>query len=152
MKSQRLLLTYYHIDKFTKKRIESISLFIARIYLFNVFFIAGLTKLRDWESTLFLFEYEYSVPLLSPQLAAYLGTGTELILPTLILIGLFSSASAIGLFIFNIVAVFSLEEMSNAAMLLHVIWGLLIFCIMVWGAGKLSVDHFIQKTILKQQN
>ena len=38
----------------------------ARFYVAWVFFASGLTKLRDWDTTLFLFEWEYSVHLLVP--------------------------------------------------------------------------------------
>ena len=46
----------------------------ARLYLAQVFFLAGLTKVRDWDITLLLFTEEYNVPLLSPEVAAVLGT------------------------------------------------------------------------------
>ena len=60
----------------------------ARVYVAQVFFLAGVTKLRDWSSTLDLFAYEYQVPLLPPVLAAWLGTAGELILPILLVLGL----------------------------------------------------------------
>ena len=48
-----------------------------RLWIANIFFKAGLSKIQSWDSTLMLFEYEYEVPLLSPKLAAYLGTGAD---------------------------------------------------------------------------
>jgi len=123
--------------------LESISLLSARVYLFSVFFFAGFNKLKDWESTLLLFEYEYMVPFLRHDIAAYLGTATEVLLPALLLLGLLTPLAAIGLFIFNIVAVVSLAEVAPAAFLLHVIWGGLIFSLIVWGPGKVSFDGFI---------
>ena len=54
----------------------------ARLYVAKVFFFSGLTKLRDWEITVALFTDEYQVPLLSPELAALLGTAGELVLPS----------------------------------------------------------------------
>lgn len=125
--------------------VESISLLSARVYLFTVFFFAGFNKLKDWESTLLLFEYEYMVPFLRHDIAAYLGTASEVLLPTLLLLGLLTPLAAMGLFIFNIVAVVSLAEMAPAAFLLHVIWGGLIFSLIVWGPGKVSVDNFVFK-------
>ncbi len=88
--------------------LESLTLLSVRFYLFSVFFFAGFNKLKDWESTLFLFEYEYSVPFLRHDIAAYLGTAAEIALPVLLLIGLLTPVAAIGLFIFNFVAVISL--------------------------------------------
>jgi putative oxidoreductase len=46
---------------------------LARLYIAQVFFLSGLTKLRDWEITVALFTDEYKVPLLPPALAAALG-------------------------------------------------------------------------------
>ena len=64
--------------------LQSLALLAARLYVAQVFFLSGLTKLRDWSSTLALFHDIYQVPLLPPALAAYLGTGGELVLPVLL--------------------------------------------------------------------
>ena len=61
---------------------------IARVWVAEIFFMAGLVKIQSWDSTLALFEYEYNVPILSPYFAAVLGTVAELILPILLAIGL----------------------------------------------------------------
>eukprot|EP01136_Pigoraptor_vietnamica_P014420 Opistho-1_new@56590 len=68
--------------------LQPLALLVARIYVAQVFFLSGLTKLRDWETTVALFTDEYQVPLLSPELAATLGTGGELVLPVLLFLGL----------------------------------------------------------------
>ncbi|WP_296053237.1 DoxX family protein [uncultured Alteromonas sp.] len=114
-----------------------------RLYVSWVFFASGLTKTNDWETTLFLFEYEYHVPLLPFALAACLATIAELLLPVLISLGIISRLSALGLGIVNVVAVISLEEIAPAALYGHVIWGLILLHITVWGAGKLSLDNVI---------
>ena len=44
--------------------LEPVALLAARFYVAWAFFASGLTKLRDWESTLMLFEYEYQVALM----------------------------------------------------------------------------------------
>lgn len=124
--------------------VQSVLTLLARLYVAWVFFASGLTKIRDWESTLLLFEYEYSVPLLNFELAAFLGTAGELVLPVLLAVGFFTRFSALGLTVVNIVAVLSLEEIAPAAYNLHVIWGLLLLQVVVWGAGKLSVDQLIK--------
>ncbi|WP_300493562.1 DoxX family protein [uncultured Methylophaga sp.] len=123
--------------------LESITLLSVRVYLFTTFFFAGFNKLKNWESTLFLFEYEYAVPFLRHDFAAYLGTASEIILPSMLLLGLLTPFAALGLFIFNIVAVLSLADMAPAAFLLHVIWGGMIFSLIVWGAGRASLDNIL---------
>jgi len=112
----------------------------ARAYLAQVFFLSGLTKIRDWETTLLLFTEEYKVPLLSPQLAAISGTAGELVLPVLLLLGLAGRFSALGLSVVNAVAVISLAEIAPAALQQHITWGVLLAALSVYGVGKWSVD------------
>jgi putative oxidoreductase len=113
---------------------------LARLYLAKVFFLAGLTKVRDWDITLALFTDEYHVPLLSPTLAAWLGTGAELLLPVLLVLGLGGRVAALGLFVLNVVAVISLGAVAEAALQQHVCWGSLLLALLLWGPGRWSVD------------
>lgn len=117
------------------------AILLVRLYVASIFFKSGLTKLRDWESTLMLFEYEYEVPLLSPVVAAWAGTIGELVLPVLLAIGLLSRLSAAGLFIVNIVAVLSLVDISAAAMNEHILWGSLLLAVVLFGGEKFSLDR-----------
>jgi len=125
--------------------LQPVALLAARIYVAWVFFMSGLTKIRDWETTLFLFEEEYSVPLINYELAAWLSTAGELVLPILLVLGLAGRFSALGLSIVNIVAVLSLEEISPAAYTLHIVWGLLLAQVVLWGAGYLSVGSWFSR-------
>ncbi|HEU5297756.1 MAG TPA: DoxX family protein [Burkholderiaceae bacterium] len=113
---------------------------LARFYVAKVFFLSGLTKVRDWDVTLALFSDEYHVPLLSPTLAAWLGAGAELLLPVLLVLGLTGRASALGLFFVNAVAVISLGEIGEAALQLHLFWGSLLLGLVLWGPGRWSAD------------
>ena len=61
---------------------------VIRIWVANVFWRSGLTKIESFDTTLQLFRYEYSVPLLPPDVAAYLATFTELTFSVLLTIGL----------------------------------------------------------------
>lgn len=118
---------------------------LLRLYIAKIFFMSGLTKIADWDTTLYLFSDEYRIPLLSPQLAAIAGTAGELILPILLVLGLFTRLSAVGLFALNLVAVASyyhvLKDMP-AALQDHLEWGLMIFSLAViplrrWGLDTL---------------
>jgi len=119
---------------------QPLAALAARVYLAQVFFLSGLTKIRDWETTLLLFTEEYKVPLLSPQLAAISGTAGELVLPVLLLLGLAGRFSALGLSVVNAVAVISLAEIAPAALQQHITWGVLLAALAVHGVGKWSVD------------
>jgi len=129
--------------------LEPVALLAARCYVAWAFFSSGLTKLRDWDSTLLLFEYEYQVPVLPFELAAYLGTAGEIILPILLIIGLASRFSALGLFVVNIVAVISLEDIAAVAYAEHVLWGVLLAFVVVFNGGKLALDNLIKQTLIK---
>jgi len=121
--------------------LQPLALLAARWYVAAVFFRAGLSKLRDWESTLALFADEYRVPLLNPTVAAFLGTGAELVLPVLLVLGLFGRGAAAGLGVLNVVAVISLMDVPDAALMGHVFWGSLLFALLLWGPGSLSLDN-----------
>lgn len=137
---------YYYFDGSRKLQLLSPLLDLAlRLWVAQVFFKSGLVKIQSWESTLMLFEYEYQVPLLSPTLAAWLGTGAELILPVLLLLGLLSRPSALALFVFNIIAVISYPDISPAGVKDHIIWGVMLAVTLIHGPGALSVDHWLDK-------
>ena len=146
--THRLIQPYAQVSQLLNY-LQSLALLGARFYVAWVFFASGLTKLRDWDSTLFLFEEEYSVPFIPFELAAYLGTAGELILPILLILGLASRFGALGLTVVNIVAVVSLTEIAPAALYSHVIWGLLLLQVVLFGAGKLSLDSLLKIKLSK---
>ena len=113
-----------------------------RLFVAAVFFKSGLTKIATWSSTLALFENEYAVPLLPPEIAAWLGTGVELAFPVLLAIGLGARFSAGVLFVFNI-AVVSYPDLTAAGLKDHQTWGLLLLVSLLHGPGQISLDHLI---------
>jgi putative oxidoreductase len=121
---------------------------VIRVWVAGVFFKSGLTKIASWDSTVALFENEYAVPLLSPDLAAALGTGIELVFPVLLVLGLGTRASAFVLFAFNIVAVISYPELGDVGLRDHQTWGLLLLVTLLHGPGALSLDHLIGRRFL----
>ena len=125
--------------------LQPLALLAARLYVAQVFWLSGLTKIRDWDTTLALFENEYQVPLLSPTVAAWMGTGGELALPVLLALGLAGRFAAAGLSVVNVVAVLSLAEIAPAALQQHQFWGSLLLGLLLWGPGKLSLDGLIAR-------
>jgi putative oxidoreductase len=114
----------------------------------SAFFRSGLTKIDSWDKTVFLFQEEYHVPLLPPELAAALGTFGELAFPPLLLLGLAGRFSALSLSFVNIVAVISYWHVlggNEAALASHYYWGLLLLVTLLHGPGKLSLDHLIRR-------
>lgn len=122
---------------------EPLAVLLARLYVAQVFFWAGLTKLRDWETTLLLFADEYKVPLLPPAVAAVMGTAGELALPVLLALGLLGRFGALGLSVVNAVAVISLGDIAPAALQQHILWGTLLAGVAIQGPGRWSLDRFL---------
>lgn len=126
--------------------LQPLAALLARLYIAQVFFLSGLTKVRDWGTTVALFTDEYKVPLLSPAIAAAMGTAGELVLPVLLVLGLGGRFSPLGLFVVNAVAVISLSEIAPAALQQHVFWGSLLAGLAIYGLGPLSLDRLLKKT------
>ena len=118
-----------------------------RLYVARVFLLSGLTKIHDWSVTLALFENEYHVPVLSPSVAAALGTATELSMPVLLALGLGTRFAAGALFVFNIVAVMSYPDLPDIAVKDHILWGVMLLVLLVYGAGGISVDRWLQSRL-----
>jgi len=125
--------------------LQSLALLVARLYVAKIFFLSGLTKLRDWSSTLALFNDIYQVPLLPPTLAAYMGTAGELALPVLLVLGLAGRFAGAGLFVVNLMAALSLmaDDFTPAAEAQHTLWGVIALVIALWGAGRWSLDRWL---------
>ena len=116
-----------------------------RLWLANVFWKSGLTKIQGWDSTLWLFENEYAVPLLAPEVAAVIATLTELSMPVLLFLGLATRFSALNLFVLNIMAVVSYPGLNEIGLKDHQYWGLLLLVPLLHGPGALSLDALIRR-------
>ena len=143
----------YAPDTFAARLLNPLqSLFAlgARLYVSWQFLKSGYLKVTSWDSTIYLFENEYHTPVLSPHAAAVAGSFGELFFPTLLVLGLLSRLSAIGLFAVNAMAVISysqvlLAEGSEAALGQHILWGTLLAFLMIYGPGKFSLDYWLNR-------
>jgi putative oxidoreductase len=148
MNAFQALVRPYHLLTHALNRMAPLFDLVLRLWVAWAFFKSGLTKIQSWDTTLMLFEYEYNVPLLSPSLAAWSGTIAELSLPVLVALGIASRVSALALFLFNAVAVYSYANFlfgpeGAAGLQQHILWGTLLLVTLFHGPGKLSVDHLL---------
>jgi putative oxidoreductase len=118
----------------------SLIALIARAATFSVFFRSGALKLSDWNSTLMLFRNEYHVPILPPDVAAYLAAGLELGASSLILVGLFTRASVAALLGMTAVIEIFVYPMAWPD---HIQWLAFMFILLARGPGKLSIDALL---------
>ncbi len=126
--------------------VQPLFLLALRLWVSWQFLKSGWLKLTDWDSTLFLFQEEYRVPLLSPELAAFAGTFGELFFPLLLAFGVLGRIAAIGLSAVNVLAVVSyahvlLSSGFEAALAQHFLWGLMLLTVVIFGPGKLSLQR-----------
>jgi len=143
-----------------KKIPESMILCIARFAIAAVFWKSGQTKIEGFsldiiameaqlgwphlkETTLFLFEHEYNLPLIPPMIAAIMATLAEHVLPILILMGFFTRFAAFGLA--SMTLVIQLFVYSDAYPT-HATWLAIALLLMYRGAGVVSLDHVLSKT------
>lgn len=126
-----------------------LDLFI-RLWVANVFWKSGLTKIQSWDTTVALFTQEYQVPWLPPETAALLATFIELVFPPLLALGLGARLAAAVLFLFNIMAVISYPSLNEVGVKDHLYWGVLLLVPLLHGPGKLSLDHLLRRRFMAQ--
>ena len=107
----------------------------------TVFWNSAMTKLANWEATLSLFTDDYKVPLLTPDIAAYLATAIELTTPALLIFGLFTRYAALVLLAMTtVIEVFVYPQ----AWPTHIQWAAMLLVLLSRGAGAFSLDALIE--------
>ncbi|QEL56230.1 DoxX family protein [Chromobacterium paludis] len=130
--------------------LQPLVLLLLRVWIANVFFSSGLTKIADWDVTLALFTDEYHVPLLPPAVAAVMAACGELGLSALLTLGLGGRFAAAGLFILNAVAVISYPGLTDATRQFHYFWGAQILVLLAFGPGLLSLDAAVRRWLQRR--
>ena len=89
-------------------------------------------------ATLYQFE-QYDLPLLSPGAAAWMATLGEFLLPLMLVFGVFTRLSAVGLLIMTLVI--ELFVIDGGWWGTHALWVVMAGYIIAHGPGRVSVDH-----------
>ena len=137
---------YKRLSNFIETATTPLIMLIVRLWISWVFFLAGLTKIRDWENTVFLFEFEYNVPILSPSVAALMATTFELGMPVLIALGLFTRIAVLPLFGMALIIQFVLGATNPAYdNVEHYYWMMIFALLAIRGPGSWSLDARLLK-------
>jgi putative oxidoreductase len=138
---------------------HSLIALLARFSIAAVFWKSGQTKVEGFaidlvegrfelgwprlaDSAVALFRDEYKVPLVPPETAALLATFAEHVFPLLILIGLATRLSALGLLLMTaVIQTFVYPD----AYPTHGVWATVLLYLMARGAGVVSLDHLIAR-------
>ncbi len=117
---------------------QDIVLLGIRLWIANIFLRSGILKLQSWDSTISLFQEEYALPFLPPQLAAFMGTGAEILGGALVLLGFFTPLGAFILFgVTSVIELFVYPGTND-----HYHWLLLLAVLIFFGSGKWGVSGF----------
>jgi len=137
-------------------KLSSIVLLAIRGLIAYIFFSSGVLKLPagflgigegDWSSTIYLFQTDYAVPLLSPELAAYIGTAIEIIAPIMLVFGFGTRIAATAIFVMALVIEFTYQHNLE-----HTYWMLLTGVLITHGGGVISVDRLFFNKFLHSNN
>ncbi|GAC1606981.1 MAG: DoxX family protein [Ramlibacter sp.] len=103
-------------------------------------FQPGWPRLSD--SALALFREEYKLPFLSPEIAAPLAAAAEHLLPVLLLAGLATRFSALGLLAMTLVIQLFVYPGAYAT---HGTWAAVLLYLVARGPGAFSLDHLLAR-------
>jgi putative oxidoreductase len=119
-----------------------------RLAVATVFWNSGMTKLANWNATLALFNDDYQVPLLPPDLSASLALTIEVTAPVLLVVGLLARPAALVLLgMTTVIQVFVYPQ----AWPTHIQWVAMLLVLLCRGAGALSLDALIERVRLRSQ-
>ncbi|MES9849225.1 MAG: DoxX family protein [gamma proteobacterium symbiont of Ctena orbiculata] len=119
---------------------------LARGAIAYTFWSSGRSKVSGFldisDSTFLLFEHEYGVPLIPPNIAAHMATYAEHFFPILLVFGLFTRFAALSLLIMTaVIQLFVYPDAWNV----HMWWALAMLYLIRHGGGLVSLDRLLWK-------
>lgn len=132
-----------NVNRLATRIPEDLVDLMLRVFPALVFWQSGQTKvegLRIKDSTWFLFEQEYALPLIPSDMAAVMATVAEHLLPVLLILGLLTRLSALGLL--TMTAVIQLFVYPDA-WITHGLWMAALLALVAYGPGRWSADHLL---------
>ena len=117
----------------------------SRLAIAGIFFLSGRTKVEGFltltDRAYELFRTEYKLPLVPPELAAHLAAYAEHLFPLLLVLGLFTRASALALLGMTLVIQLFVYP---SAWPTHLSWAALLLYLVGRGGGRLALDRLLR--------
>lgn len=143
---------------------HSLLAFLARFSIAVTFWTSGQTKIEGFVAdpiglqlqlglphvtaeAVDLFRTEYMLPLLPPMPAAALAAIAEHVLPLLLLVGLATRFSALGLLVMTLVIEIFVYPAAYAT---HGVWAVALLYLMARGPGVFSLDHVLRRRVRQE--
>jgi len=111
-----------------------------RLAVGATFFRSGMNKLESFNTAIALFRDEYRLPLLPPDIAAYIGTTIELTAPVLLVLGVFARLGAAALLVMTLTIQFLVYPENWPE---HLMWASILAYVLSRGPGALSIDRLV---------
>lgn len=111
-----------------------------RLAVGATFFKSGMNKFQSFDSAVELFREEYRLPLLPPEIAAYMGTTVELCAPVLLVLGIFARLGAAALLVMTLTIQFLVYPENWPE---HLMWASILAYVLSRGPGALSIDRIV---------
>lgn len=143
---------------------DSLIALIGRFSIAAVFWKSGQTKIDGFaidiisadfqfgwprlsDSVIALFQDEYRLPLIAPELAAPIAAFAEHFFPALLLLGLATRFSVLALLIMTLtIQIFVYPD----AYPTHGVWAAVLLAIVARGPGMISLDHWLERRFALQ--
>jgi len=131
----------------SKWQMQDLVLLWIRLWIAKIFYDSGRTKsgdsyfeINDFQGT--LFEEEYGITFVDPELMAQLALYAETFLPIMLMVGIASRFAALGLMGMTLFIQFFVYPLHFTD---HILWFAALLAITAKGAGALSLDTMFVK-------
>ena len=146
---------YYRLTVLSDRFLSPVLDLAIRLWMAWIFFPSGWSKFMnyvngDWGATVYLFKDVHPIPGVSPEIAAVMGTGGEVILSVLLALGLAGRFAAAGLLVMTITIQYLVPPEYELMNDMHYLWMLLLAVPLVKGPGMLSLDHLLGRLLFKK--
>ena len=117
-----------------------------RLAVATIFWNSAMAKLANWDTAIELFREEYKLPLIPPEVAAYMAVSIELTAPVLLVLGL--ATRPVALILLGMTATIEVFVYPQAWPT-HIQWAAMLLVLLCRGAGNWSIDHLLRQRWMK---